>query len=125
MTYAETIEATAEELAAAQDVIERTKACKPECEECARIFYDCVFKVASGSPGELPGLNERLRTATREHMGELGWEEIAHAPGYLKRCEKCSSSQTFPWADRLDAGRVVGFMRRNQVFWLGALEKTL
>lgn len=113
----------------AKEVIERTKASRVDCDDCTRISYDCLFRLDSGKADPMDGLQELLAKATAEYLKERGFEEIPHAPGYIKRCETCRNTPTFPWAHRLDAEKVLAFMRveyeRRGVFWLGELEKTL
>jgi hypothetical protein len=110
----------------AKVAIEKAKAARVDCDECTRLSYDCLFRLDSGEFVPLDGLQELLAKATREFLTERGFEEIAYKPGYIKRCAKCRNTPTFPWADRLDAEKVLAFMvQQNErgAFWLGELEK--
>lgn len=112
----------------AKELIERLKAFRQECGECARISYDTLFRVQSGCPGQLPGLSELLHEATKGYLEREGWEQIPHARSFIKRCEKCANSRAYPWADRLDTEKVLAFMVANKdrgPFFLDELEKTL
>lgn len=111
----------------AKAMIERTKASRGDCDDCTRLSYDCLFRLDSGKAEPMDGLQELLAKATREYLLERGFEQMPHMPGYIKRCEKCRNTPTFPWAGRLDAEKVLAFAReeyaRRGVFWLGELEK--
>jgi hypothetical protein len=112
----------------AKAVIEKTKAARPQCSECSNFDVRAYWHVTSGKH---PALDEdRLQAAVEaEVTAQLGpdWEH-RYGAAFCKRCEKCAATPEFPWANRLDAEKVLAFMRVHQergAFWLGELEKTL
>lgn len=115
-------------LAGAKEVIERTKACKPRCDRCQVVAYHGVYTVQAGRFPHIPDdeLQRDIGKVFEKMLGQ-GWEHSPCSPSLFKRCEQCAATPEFPWASRLDAEKVLEFMRANEnrAFWLGELEKTL
>jgi hypothetical protein len=112
----------------AKTLIERTKVVRPTCGDCSVILCQATFQLLQGKALDLPGLNEALTATTKQHLKGQGWESVPHmGDGLIKRCAKCADALEFPWADRLDAEKVLAFMteRQDRAFWLGDLEATL
>lgn len=112
----------------AKEIIERTKAARPMCSECSVFDIRAVWHVTSGKH---PPLDEDAVQAVLEaEVGtQLGtdWQHRFGA-SFIKRCDRCAATPEFPWAARLDAEKVLAFMKaqpEGSAFWLGALEKTL
>lgn len=117
-------------LQGAKDVIERTKACQPQCSECSVFNVRAYWTVMSGKHPPLveEELQADLCASVHAQLGpEWVHENWRGSDGrFLKRCEKCAATPEFPWAQRLDAEKVLAFMETHpDVFWLGELEKTL
>jgi len=113
----------------AKEVIERTKACRPSCDDCSEFTYDALLCRVRGFVDPLPDdFHEKLGKFIGSFL-DAGWEEQPHKPSFLRRCAACRQRPEFPWAERLDAEKVLAFMRveyeRSGCFWLGALEQTL
>ena len=92
-------------LADADVLIERVKAARPTCPQCTH------WLGGSMPPGYLEG-----------------YEEQADRPKHwIKRCAKCSISKSFPWAEKLDGFKVLGYMNApenvERCFGFGELEK--
>lgn len=122
------------------DVIKRTQRSRPTCSSCTVISITGPwFHLSQGEPVAFEGLQTALNHAARRHLAGHDWElSSSHASDggdvFTKRCEKCATAKTFPWAERLDAERVRKFMQDRidaapdgeaGAFWLGELEKTL
>lgn len=111
----------------AKVLIERTKACRPDCDDCSEFTYDALLRQVRGSVDPLPDdFHEKLGKFIGTFL-DAGWEEQPHRPSYLRRCAACRQRPLFPWAERLDAEKVLAFMQAKpgRAFWLGDLEKTL
>jgi hypothetical protein len=121
----------------AKALIERTKACRPTCSDCTVVSITGPwFHLSQGEPKDFDGLQAALNQAARKHLTGEGWE-LSHshadddgADVFTKRCEKCAAAQKFPWADRLDAEKVLAFTRYHAervggAFYLGDLVVTL
>jgi hypothetical protein len=107
----------------AKALIERTKACRQSCDDCSEFTYD------------VRGVGAPLADNFHEELGKLissflskDWEHQAHSRSFLRRCAACRQRPEFPWADKLEAEKVLAFMVANAdrgAFWLGDLRKTL
>lgn len=121
----------------ARDVIERTRLARPTCSECTVISVTGPWvHLSQGEPKTFDGLQAALNQAARQHLSGQEWElSPSHATAdggdvFTKRCEKCATSKTFPWADKLDTGKVAEFIRMHErrgggAFHLGDLVVTL
>jgi hypothetical protein len=117
-------------LADAELIIERTKAARGTCRTtCDIASYDVLLHIVQGSA---PPLDDTLRSdlaiIVGRHLGP-GWIHAPNHAGFLRRCEKCATTPMFPWADKLEADKVLEFMRpqvaADCTFWLGDLEATI
>lgn len=114
----------------AKVAIEKTKAARPQCSECSVFDIRACWHVTSGKH---PPLDEDANQAAVEacvvaQLKPLGWSLNHYGGSFIKRCEKCEASPEFPWANRLDAEKVLAFMQSKhagRAFWLGELEQTL
>ena len=116
-------------LADAERMIERTKACRDTCRDtCDIVSYDLELTILSGSAPQLPDLRRELGEVVLRHLGP-GWIHAPHAPGFLRRCERCANKPLYPWADRLKPEKVLEFMVlpvvNGHVFALSDLRVTL
>lgn len=111
----------------AKALIEKTKAARPMCSECSVFYIRACWHVTSGKH---PPLNEDALQSVLEAEvhAQLGpsWDH-RYGASFTKRCESCAAIPEFPWADRLDAEKVLAHMQATQggPFWLGDLERTL
>lgn len=96
-------------LADAKALIERMKTIRPTC-------HDCAWEPLDWPRGE----------AKLASMKAAGWEESPYTARLTLRCYPCRDSFSFPWADKLDAERVLEFMKaQSGVFALDELKETL
>jgi hypothetical protein len=117
-------------LADAERIIERTKAARGTCrEKCDIVSYEVTINVVNGSA---PPLDDTLRSDLAIMVGRhLGpdWIHAPNSPGFLRRCQSCATEPQFPWADQLQADRVLEFMKPRAAadcaFYLGELRETL
>lgn len=107
-------------------LIERTKACRPSCDDCSEFSYDALLRVCRGIAPPLPDdFHEQLGKFIGSFLS-ADWQEQAHSTSYLRRCAACRQRPEFPWADKLEPEKVLAFMsKQTGVFWLGDLRKTL
>ena len=111
----------------AKALIARTKTMRPRCGECSEFSLHVVgIAVKSGKfPPPLDSvLHKAVRDAARAALTP-DWEEdpSCFMPTFTKRCVKCEGEPAYPWAERLDAEKVLAFMQtQTGPFWLGELE---
>jgi len=111
----------------AKEVIERTKAARPMCSQCSVFDIRAYWHVSSGKhpPLDEDAVQTALEAEVTRQLG-ASWQP-RYGASFVKRCEKCAATPEFPWAERLDAEKVLAFMKAHprRAFWLGELEKAL
>lgn len=116
-------------------VIDRMKLARATCDDCPRMSYEGALRgvwfqryMAAAEVGNTGGVIVS-RSQTADYMREHGFQEMADAPSWIKRCVTCRDKPAFPWADQLDLARVLRFVNtdpRCEGPWpLALLETTL
>lgn len=80
-------------------LIARMKTSLPECDVC-QVLHTSAFICPE------PNVDN-----------EPEWEPLPDRCGFIKRCATCATGQRFPWADRLDAERVLAHMKTKDGVW--------
>jgi hypothetical protein len=114
----------------AKAAIEKTKAARPRCSECSVFDIRAFWHVTSGKhpPLDEDVIQDVVEASVLSQLGTLGWSLNHYGGSFIKPCEKCAATPEFPWAGRLDAEKVLAFMKAqpaDSAFWLDALERTL
>lgn len=95
----------------AKALIERMKTIHPTCNHCARESADW-FAMYTDDKQAL--------------MVERGWQAEAHQDSWVLRCYPCRETISYPWADKLDAEKVLAYMlTKDAPFAVSELERTL
>ena len=89
----------------AKALIERMKEARGCCAGCEHVAY-----------ADIPG---SWWVLTKAELAAQGWYQPADRAGFVRRCETCRSTPTFPWAGRLDAERVREYAekQRHRFIW--------
>lgn len=71
-------------------MISRMRSARPECANC-----------------ELKSYSDARDAEHAQQLFDAGWEPLADRAAFVRRCASCATSKRYPWADRLDAERVL------------------
>lgn len=98
----------------AHALIEGMKSAKPYCDSCEKVSYQTVLESTLSreggvAPSEVPAAFNKLR--------EEGWEHMSDHAGLARRCAACAVGRLFPWAEKLDAERVLAHMKTKNGAW--------
>lgn len=103
----------------AHQLIELVRTCRPTCADCET--------GSSVWARHLMTLEMRCGETLEKFMAAQGYEADLLRDCFTRRCSKCKTSKEYPWANRLDAKRVVEFVNAVRMvgYTFAVLEKTI
>lgn len=117
----------------AKEIVDRMRVAltdRPTCERCIAMSHQWLEGAYSFSKGCLQWIDD---AGLKAFIAERGFEQCVNRAGYIRPCDTCKAvvrDKRFPWADRLDAAKVMTFINTDprcerRAFPLAILEETL